>query len=129
MSEDNTRYEEMREQCVAFHIAHPQVFALFDRFTREAIGRGFRNYSAKAVFERIRWETDQADVDGNSTFKMNNNYTSFYARAWMRLNPDHEGFYRLRSQISKNEPASDLPPLGPGDFPYEQAKESPPKWA
>jgi len=37
------------------------------------------------VFERIRWETDQADVDGRSTFKLNNNYRAFFARWFMDL--------------------------------------------
>jgi len=111
-----TRYEEMREQVVDFHKKNPKVYELFDRFTRELIHRGFHNYSVNAVFERIRWFTDQADTDGRTTFKLNNNYRAFYARAWMKKNPDHDGFFRTREQVSKAETASHLPELGPDHF-------------
>ncbi len=111
-----TRYDEMREQVIAFHKANPRVMELFERFTFELIRRGFKNYSSKAIFERIRWETDQADYDGRSTFKMNNNYTSFYGRAFMNKYPEHDGFFRTRRQVSKEVSATHLPPLGPQDF-------------
>jgi hypothetical protein len=112
-----TRYDELKEQCVAFHEAHPQVWELFVRFTFDRISMGFKNYSSDAIFHRIRWETDQADVDGRSTFKMNDHYTAFYARAFMRKYPQYNGFFRLRNQKSENQPATNLPPLGPADFP------------
>lgn len=107
----------MREQCIAFHKAHPEVWKLFARFTFELIARGFKHYSAQhGVFARIRWETDQADVDGNSTFKVNNNHSPFYARAFMKKYPEHDGFFRTRQQTSEHEGATGLPELGPQDF-------------
>lgn len=77
---------------------------------------GFKNYSVNAIFERIRWETDQADVDGKSTFKLNNNYRPFYARRFMKIYVKHDGFFRLRKQISKGKPATGMEELGPPDF-------------
>jgi hypothetical protein len=111
----------MLEQAREFHKQHPEVWLLFEKFTFDLISRGFRHYSAKGVFERIRWETDQADVNGESTFKVNNNYSPFYARAFMQKHPQHDGFYRLRRQTSKDEKATGLPELSPQDFDQEQA--------
>ena len=112
-----SRHDEMREQVIAFHKANPKVMELFSKFTFELIDRGFKNYSAQhGVFARIRWETDQADTNGGSTFKVNNNYSAFYARAWMKMNPEHDGFFRTRKQTSEDEPATGLDPLKPDHF-------------
>lgn len=112
-----TRYEEIEEAAVKFHRENPKVWKYFVRFTFEVIHRGFRHYSAKGVFERIRWETDEADVDGKSTFKLNNNYSAFFARWFMDTYPEHDGFFRLRAMPSELQLAKNLPELGPQDFP------------
>ena len=112
----NDRREEMRAQAKAFHKQHPEVWRLFCRFTREKIDAGFKHYSVNAIFERIRWETDVPDADGRSTFKLNNNFRAFYARAFMRSYPEFSGFFRTREQTSKDAPATGLPPLGPADY-------------
>ena len=111
-----TREEEINQQAEAFSAAHPEVVRLFVRFTKETIERGFAHYSCKAIFERIRWETDQADTDGRSTFKLNNNYTAWYARKFMERYPEHAGFFRTRDRISGKVKATDLPELTPEYF-------------
>ena len=111
-----TRYEEMEEAAVTFHKENPKVWEYFVRFTFEVIHRGFKNYSVNGIFERIRWETDQADVDGKSTFKLNNNYRAFFARWFMDVYPEHSGFFRIRSMPRELQLAKNLPELGPEDF-------------
>tara|TARA_B100000963_G_C22628321_1_gene673527 strand:- start:1085 stop:1492 length:408 start_codon:yes stop_codon:yes gene_type:complete len=127
-----TREQEMREQCEAFHKKHPEVWRLFVRFTQELIAAGHRHYSAKGIFERIRWEQDvvkpQWKEDGfvgsgcinggqpvsyakKQHFKLNNNYSSFYARRFMTMFPDHGGFFRTRKRKSANQAATHLPEL------------------
>ena len=110
-----TRYEEMRKQAMEFARKNPNAWMLFCQFTFEKINQGFKHYSAKGVFERIRWETDQAESDG-TTFKMGNNYTPFFARAFMKKYPQYDGFFRVREQKSKNDPATGMPELGYNDF-------------
>ncbi len=112
-----SRYDEMREACIKFHRANPQVWELFVRFTMDRIRRGFKHYGVDAIFARVRWETDQAAVDPEHAFKMNNNHKPFYARAFMRVYPEYRGFFKLRRQFSKDHEAMDNE-LGPGDFPY-----------
>lgn len=110
-----TREDEMREQCEKFHAEHPEVWELFVRFAKEKALIGFKHYSAMAVFQRVRWETDTGG-DGVSTFKLNNNYVPFYARRFMRMYPHLDGFFRTRRQTSASKPATNLPELTPEAF-------------
>ena len=112
-----TRQEEMAEQCQAFHDEHPEVWRLFVKFTNNVIEAGFKNYSANAIFERIRWEVDVTRAplrryvaeQNRQPFKLNNNYRAFYARRFHKMYPRYDGFFRTREQTSKKEAATNLP--------------------
>ena len=110
-----TRKEEMREQVETFHRRHPEVWDLFTKYTLQMIAKGFKHYSAKAIFERIRWEKDLGG-DGKTQFKLNNNYTAFYARRFGRAYPQHEGFFRNRKQTSEDSRETNLPELTPAYY-------------
>lgn len=102
------RNDEMRDECQEWHEKHPKVWELFVKFTFERINRGFKNYSARGIFHRIRWETNQAtNVDGG--FKVGNNHSPFYARKFMLTYPQYDGFFRVREQTSKSSPATNRP--------------------
>ena len=111
-----TRADEMDEQAQAFHERNPWVYQLFVRFAKEMVSRGFANYSSMSIIQRIRWETDQADVEGRSTFKINNNYAPWYSRKFMNEYPAHEGFFRTRKRVSEVQGATNLPELTPAYF-------------
>lgn len=116
MPKNITRLDEMREQVNRFHKDHPEVWDLFVRFTLDRIKRGFRNYSSKAIFERIRWETDSAGGDGVSSWKLNNNYPAFYARRFAKIFPEHAEFFRTRKQTSIYDDPTTLPELSPVNY-------------
>lgn len=107
------RQEEMRQQVMEFHRRHPEVWDLFVKFSFEMIRRGYKNYSVNAIFERIRWEKDSVGGDGVTSFKLNNNYRAFYSRRFMRVYPEHEGFFRTRQQTSVEGFATHQPELTP----------------
>ena len=109
------RHEEMRQDVILFNRKHPDVWRLFCSFTFDLIELGYKNYSAKAVFERIRWEKDTGG-DGVNQFKLNNNYTAFYGRRFMRVYPEHDGFFRTREQKSRDLAPVNLPELMPSHF-------------
>lgn len=111
----NSRFDEMRQQCSEFHKANPQVWNHFVLFTNQIISKGFANYSVNAIFERIRWEMD-AKSTGENQFKINNNYRAFYARRFMKMYPQHSGFFRTREQVSESLDPTNLPPLTPSHF-------------
>ena len=111
------RLEEMREQVTAYHFKHPEVWEMFEEFAFKMISRGYKNYSAKAIFERIRWEKD-AGGDGVTQFKIGNNHPAFYARRFMKKYPKHEGFFRTRKQTSEGKDATHMPEMSPQDYEY-----------
>lgn len=73
--------------------SRPEFYELLDRFSKLAASRR-EHFSINAIFERIRWET--SIERGDESFKVNNNHRAYYARLWMRRNPQHNGFFRTR---------------------------------
>jgi len=73
---------------------HPEIWKLFMDITFRLIRRGKRHYGAKAVFEIIRYHRIVQHND--SEFKVNNNYTAYYARKFMQTFPEWDGFFETR---------------------------------
>lgn len=73
---------------------NPIIWKQFKKTALKTISKGFKNYSSKSIFEVIRWHRGGGiKKDG---FKINNNYTAYYARKFMDMFPEHEGFFRTR---------------------------------
>ena len=100
------RARELQLECNAFHEAHPDCWDAFVRYAFELIARGYRHGGARAVFERIRWQTP-AGGDGVSEFKLNNNFAALYARRFARVWPSHSEFFRTRVQLSRTTTEED----------------------
>lgn len=81
-----------------FDALNPVVWALFQRFTNDLLAVGYRHGSADAVLHRVRWET--AIGMGDQGFKINNNFTPYYARKYHQKYPHREGFFRLRRSMA-----------------------------
>lgn len=79
-----------------FDAAHPDVWQLFERFTLDLIRRGFGHYSSDAVLHRVRWETSAGAGSDEDAFKINNNWTAYYARKFDEQHPEYAGFFRMR---------------------------------
>ena len=102
-----TRYTVGRFATVDMN--NPDFWRLFERFTFDMIRRGFQHYSARAVFDRVRWET-ATPLDDGSGFKIGNDWSPWYARKFHLLHPAHDGFFRTRIAeadvllLPKNDP-------------------------
>jgi len=94
------RKDEIKQDADEFLRQNPLVWGTFTRFTFEAIHRGFKRYSSKAIFERLRWEMDTADINGTSVFKINNNWQPHFARRFMVEHPEFENFFATRKLTS-----------------------------
>ena len=77
-----------------WHKQNPHVWDLFQKYTFQAINRGYDHYSVNAIFERIRWHTD-IETTGDQ-FKINNNHRAYYARYFHHMHPDYSDFFRTR---------------------------------
>ena len=49
------RYGQMLRAAQDYHQKHPEVWDYFVQFTIERINQGFKHYSARGIFHRIRW--------------------------------------------------------------------------
>jgi hypothetical protein len=83
----------------AFHEINPKVYLLFSKFAVEAAQANRGTFGVSAIFERMRWFTN-IETRGEE-FKLNNNYSAYYGRLWMRDNPEHDGFFFTRTLLAK----------------------------
>jgi hypothetical protein len=88
-----TRKPTIQERFERFHAENPHVYEMFVRFARQLRARRARG-SAAMIFERMRWET--AITTSDPHFKLNDQYTSRYARLAMAQEPDLAGFFEVR---------------------------------
>ena len=79
----------------AFHASHPEVFVEFCRLARQLREKGYRRYSAKGLFEVLRFRTA---IDGRpgDEWKLNNNYSSRYSRMLLERDTSFVGFFETR---------------------------------
>lgn len=84
------------ERFEAFHVANPWVYDALVTLAREMVARGRNRVGVKMLFEVLRWEWYRATADPSSEFKLNNNYTSRYARLIAECEPDLVGVFETR---------------------------------
>lgn len=84
----------IEERWAAFHAEHPEVYVLFERFALRAVEQGAERVGSKAIWERMRWEVQVEG--GEDGFKLNNVFTPYYAREFLRRHPGLDGLFELR---------------------------------
>lgn len=93
------RNKKIIDDFEKFHRDNPIIYELFKKFTFMLIERGFQHHSSDAVLHRIRWHTNVETYD-RTGYKINDNYTAFYARLFEEDFPQHEGFFRKRTSVA-----------------------------
>jgi hypothetical protein len=89
--------DHIQKNFEKFHRDNPRVYYLFKRFAKQWMNVGYEHGSAKQIYERIRWETAvETTSNAHPTLKINNNYTSRYARMWHDEHPEYPNFFRTR---------------------------------
>jgi len=112
-----TRADQIEVRFCRFHRANPQVWSWFCYFTKVIRGKQDKG-SARAVYERVRWEATVVGTEDPTQFKMNDHYVPYYSRMYTVGHPKAKGFFQLRARASKNkkpykiEPDTDLGPPG-----------------
>lgn len=100
--------DSITERFVNFDRLHPEVWDYFCGFAFELIRAGHRHNSADAVLHRVRWETAVAGGLGSGeSFKINNNYSAYYARKFHEAFPEYDGFFRTRRSRADSAPEGD----------------------
>jgi hypothetical protein len=82
------------DEFLVFHEANPHVYEALKQIAHQVKAAGKPRYGMKALFERLRW-ISTFETEGDP-YKLNNNYTAFYARMLME-DPDFKGFFAVRN--------------------------------
>ena len=94
---DEVKYR-YRKDFIAWFPLNMHVIEAFERYAIELKRNGNREYySIKAILERLRW--DSMLEDSALDYKLNNNHAACISRILMRLNPELDGMFQLRSQV------------------------------
>jgi hypothetical protein len=94
------RERRIQEDFERFHAACPEVFALYCRFAEELLAAGHTRGSSDWILGRIRWFY-KVDSPRPGGFKINDHFTSRYARLLIRTDPRFKGFFELRELRSE----------------------------
>ena len=84
-----------------YHYDHPDIYIHFKKFAFDLIATGMKKISAKLIIERVRWEIYMGVTD-TDCFKINNVFTSYYARLFVDDYPEHQDKFEFRRLKSKS---------------------------
>ncbi|MFJ2342355.1 hypothetical protein [Streptomyces antimycoticus] len=88
------------ERFEDFHAAHPWILEALELLTARWIQAGGGRIGVKALFEQLRWSSPDASND--RPFRLNNDFTSRYARLLCARHPEWASVFQLRTLRSSN---------------------------
>lgn len=91
--------EPVRTRFSEFHEQNPQVFRLFKRLCQQMWRAGRRRYSARTIFEVMRWNHDLST--SGDAFEINGDFVPIYARLLVYHHALFEGFFEFRQVKSR----------------------------
>ena len=92
---ERTREERMESAARAFRAARPEVWDAFCQRARDLHDvHGFPRYSAKGIWEQLRWDLIRRGEDGS----LNNNHVRFWSRWAMAEGVVPDGFFLTRDR-------------------------------
>jgi hypothetical protein len=91
---DLAREQSIQRRFEDFHRDQPQVYAELVKLARRARGRGAARVGIRMAWEVMRWNLTIETAPGD--FKLNDHFTSRYARLIMRQEPDLADVFETR---------------------------------
>ena len=80
------------ESFINKHKRDKYIWRLFEQYALKAAEKG-KKLGAKAIMERVRWE---CEIEDSGEFKINNDYTAYYARVFAIAHPEYADFFEFR---------------------------------
>jgi hypothetical protein len=85
----------IQERFEDFHARHPEVYEQIVHYAMMVKRAGHLRYSIDACIQRVRWHF-QFEHSSRFDFKINDHFSSRYARLVMDREPSLEGFFETR---------------------------------
>ena len=79
-----------------FHSQNPHVYDKLEQLALQLRSSGVTRWGIKALWEVCRYELVLRTSSSARSFRLNNNYTAYYARLLMERCPDLAGFFETR---------------------------------
>jgi len=86
-----------RDQFNQFLEVHPEAWVEFCKRVDQLWARGIRHYSADGICHVLRFHTTISGEDMDN-YKINNNYSAFFARKYQEQYPERAAFFETRRQ-------------------------------
>lgn len=80
-----------------FHDDNPDVYTELVSMTRELKSRGYRRIGIELVFAAYRWNRMMRSTADDYGFKLNDHFTSRYARLIMAQEADLADMFKIRT--------------------------------
>ncbi len=87
----------IEERFATFHAANPPVYTELVALARQAHRRGYRRIGIELLFGALRWRRMMATTADAYGFKLNDHFTSRYARMIMAREPDLADLFATRT--------------------------------
>jgi len=82
------------KRFLKFKSENPQVYGHFERMAKQIKKTGREKYSARTIFEVLRWHLD-IETQGEP-FKISNDFIPMYVRFLIAQEPDFDGFFTVK---------------------------------
>jgi hypothetical protein len=93
---DKMATSDIQQRFEEFHEANPQVFYELAELATQAWEKGRTRISIETLYNHLRWEHWMNTDDPASDYKLNDHYTSRYARKIMEEFPLLDGIFETR---------------------------------
>ena len=87
----------IKESFDIFNKNNPHIYELFEMKAMTAVKLGKRKISSKLILNVIRWENFIDTDDKLSRYKLNDSYSSHYARLFAEKNPKYSTVFNYRA--------------------------------
>lgn len=84
----------IQQRFEAFHAANPWVLRAYEKLAADWVARGGTRVGVKMLTEIIRWQYGRQTT--GKQFRINNSFTSRYARLMLERNPGWSGLFETR---------------------------------
>jgi len=76
------------------------LYDLFEQLVFDCVDQGFENYSARTLLHVAKWKLDCGNAEDGKRVSLNHNHIGNYVRYFIRCNPQHAYFFKLRGEKS-----------------------------
>ena len=89
--------QSLEDRFNDFHAANPHVLRALRSLALQMRRSGRKRFGIKGLFEVLRWNYALQTRNPLTDFKLNNSFTSFYARL-LNMDPELAGMFETRTQ-------------------------------